>query len=78
MTIQNSMFNGFMHFWKFFGKEYNSQEQDNEESPCCVVAHMTHCDIVISKFVLQSSYYIPFLTNTPGKGMNPFISPPKP
>ena len=33
-------------------------------------------DIVVSEFELQSLYNIPFRTNTLGKGMNTFISPP--
>ena len=31
--------------------------------------------IVVSKFVLQSRYYVHFRTNTIGKGMNPLILP---
>ena len=33
------------------------------------------CKIVVSKFKLQSCYYIPFQTNALGKGMNPLILP---
>ena len=29
--------------------------------------------IVVSEFILQSRYYIHFLANTLGNGMNPFI-----
>ena len=32
-------------------------------------------DIVISDFELQLPYYVPFWTNTLGKGMNPLIPP---
>ena len=31
--------------------------------------------IVVSEFELQSHYYVHFLTNTLGKGMNPIILP---
>ena len=31
--------------------------------------------IVVREFVLQSSYYVPFLANTLGKSMNPLILP---
>ena len=34
------------------------------------------CDIVVSKFKLQSPYYIHFWTNTIEKDMNPFTPPP--
>ncbi len=33
------------------------------------------CGIVASEFELQSRYYVHFLTNTLGKGMNPLILP---
>ena len=33
------------------------------------------CGIVVSKFVLQSRYYVHFRPNTVGKGMNPLILP---
>ena len=33
------------------------------------------CEIVVSKFELQSRYYVHFRTNTLGKGMNPLILP---
>ena len=31
--------------------------------------------IILRKFELQSRYYIPFRTNTLGKGMNPLLLP---
>ena len=31
------------------------------------------CGNVVSEFVLQSRYYVDFLANTQGKGMNPVI-----
>ena len=31
--------------------------------------------VVVSKFELQSHYYVHFETNTLGKGMNPLILP---
>ena len=37
----------------------------------CVVAKMQHYDIIVSKFKLQSPYYVHFRTNILGKGMNP-------
>ena len=33
------------------------------------------CGIVVREFVLQSRYYVHFLANILGKGMNPFILP---
>ena len=33
------------------------------------------CGIVVSEFVLQLRYYVHFLANTRGKGMDPFILP---
>ena len=33
------------------------------------------CGIVVSDFVLQSRYYVHFLANTLGKGMNTLILP---
>ena len=36
-------------------------------------ADMLKCHIVVSKFKLQSRYYINFWTHTLGKCMNPFI-----
>ena len=40
-----------------------------------VVAEELDCDIVISKFELQSRYCVPFQTNILGKVMGPFIPP---
>ena len=36
---------------------------------------MMDCGIVVSEFVLESSHYVHFRTNTLGKGMNPLILP---
>ena len=38
-----------------------------------VVANVLDCDIVVRVFQLQLRYYIHFLTNTLGKGMNLLI-----
>ena len=35
-----------------------------------IVVNVLECDIIVSKFELQSCYYIHFWTNTLGKGMN--------
>ena len=40
---------------------------------CCVVANMLVSDIILNKFKLKLHYYIPFLTNILGKGMNSII-----
>ena len=40
-------------------------------SPRDIVANMLDCDIVVSQFELQSSYYVHFRTNTLEKGMKP-------
>ena len=37
------------------------------------MANMMNYDIFISKFKIQSRYYVHFRTNTLGKGMNSFI-----
>ena len=42
---------------------------------CGVMVKAMDCGIVVSEFVLQSRYYVYFLTNTLGKGMNPLILP---
>ena len=41
--------------------------------PRRVMFQAMECGIVVSEFVLQSRYYVHFLANTPGKGMNPLI-----
>ena len=43
--------------------------------PCGVMVKAMNCRIVVSKFVLQSRYYIHFRANTLGKGMNLLIPP---
>ena len=40
-----------------------------------VVANVLDYGIVVSKFELQSRYYISFRTITTGKGMKPLIPP---
>ena len=44
-------------------------------SPRGVMANVQVCDTVVSEFDLQSHYYLHFQINTPGKGMESFISP---
>ena len=39
--------------------------------PYGIVANTLNFNIIVSKFELQLCYYIPFRTNTIGKGMNP-------
>ena len=41
--------------------------------PRGVIVKALDCGIVVSKFKLQSCYYVHFRTNTLGKGMNPLI-----
>ena len=41
--------------------------------PRGVMVKALDCGIVVSKFELQSRYYVHFRTNTLGKGMNPLI-----
>ena len=43
--------------------------------PRGVIVKAMDCGIMVSAFVLQSRYYVHFLTNTLGKGMNPLILP---
>ena len=40
-----------------------------------VMVKVMNCGIVVSDFVLQSSYYVHFRANTLAKGMNPLILP---
>ena len=40
---------------------------------CGIVANVLNWDIVVSKFKLQLSYYIPFQTNNLEKDMSPLI-----
>ena len=44
--------------------------------PRGVMVKAMNCGIVVREFVLQSRYYVHFLANTLGKGMNPLILPP--
>ena len=39
-----------------------------------IVINRLDCNIIVSKFKLQSHYYVHFRTNTVRKGMKPFIS----
>ena len=41
--------------------------------PRGVMVKAMDCGIIVSKFKLQSRYYIHFQANTLGKGMNPLI-----
>ena len=43
--------------------------------PRGVIVKATDCGIVVSEFELPSSYYVHFLSNAIGKGMNPLILP---
>ena len=43
--------------------------------PRGVMVKVLDCGSVVSKFELQSLYYIHFWTNTLGKGMNPIYPP---
>ena len=43
--------------------------------PHGVVVNMLDCDIIASKFELQSWYYIHFQTNTYGKSTDPLMPP---
>ena len=40
-----------------------------------VMVKAMDCEIVVNEFELQSRYYVHFLTNTLGKGLNPLILP---
>ena len=43
--------------------------------PRGVIVKVIDCKIVVSEFVLQSHYYVHFLTNTLEKGMEPLYPP---
>ena len=65
---------------KFYPEQHPSNELWNEHKkfwgcPRGVMVKAMDCRIVVSEFVLQSSYYIHFRANTLGKGMNPLILP---
>ena len=49
--------------------------KESKETPRGVMVKAIDWEIVVSEFELQSRYYIPFRTNTLGKGMNPLILP---
>ena len=42
---------------------------------CGVMVNAMDCGIVVSEFVLQSRYYVQFLANPLGKGMNRLLLP---
>ena len=42
-------------------------------NPYGIMVNMPDCNIVASKFLLQSCYYVLFMTNILRKGMNPII-----
>ena len=44
-------------------------------NPRIVVVKVFDCNVVLSKFELQSQYYVHFPTNTLRKGMNPLHTP---
>ena len=55
-------------------KSFNKKTTfDFGESLCSVVASVRDCGIIVSKFELQSTYYVNFRINTQGKGMKPLI-----
>ena len=60
------------HLFFFFSSHI---EYHQRECPCGVMVKVMDCRIVVSKFELQSCYYIHFQTNTLGKGMNPPYPP---
>ena len=43
--------------------------------PRGVMVKAMDCGIVVSEFELEFHYYVPFQSNTVGKGMNPLILP---
>ena len=49
----------------------------SDKCPCGVVANVLDCNIVVSKFELQSCYYIHLWTNTLEKDINSFITHPQ-
>ena len=46
-----------------------------ERSPHSLMANVLDCDIIVSKFKLQLSYYIHFQTNALWERYEPFYSP---
>ena len=41
----------------------------------CLVVNMLGCDVIVSEFEHYSRFYFHFRTKTPGKVMNPLITP---
>ena len=65
---------------KFIVKWFQDMEQERKPKhqsgcPCGVVVKALDFGIVVSKFKLQSRYYIHFRTNTFGKSMNSYFLP---
>ena len=52
----------FFLFWSFRNK-----------NPRVVISKVQNCDLEVSRFELQTRYYIHFRTNTLDKVMNPII-----
>ena len=59
----------------WWGREYVNCIPWRGGCPRGVMVKAMDYEIVVSKFIIQSRYYIHFQTNTLGKGMNPLILP---
>ena len=55
--------------------KFNNLQMWLRGCPRGVMVKAMDCGIVVREFVLQSRYYVHFLANTLGKGMNPLILP---
>ena len=57
-------------------EDYLKKKKENQSvrRPCGIVANVLDCNITVTKFNLQSCYYIYFWTNTFEKVMNSLIS----
>ena len=86
LAYYDSAVHGFNHYTKttppFYNRTFISllllsyqTIQTTRCCPRCVFVKALDCGIVVSKFVLQSHYYVHFQTNTLGKDMNPLIVP---
>ena len=66
-----SLFSTWMGDYRVKGGIINNMEG----CPRVVMVKAQGCGIVVSEFELQSRDYVPFRTNTLGKGMNSLIQP---
>ena len=83
ISHQRKFCTGWIAFFIVFKMENSSSSNNNNihthiwggGCPRGVMVKAMDCGIVVSEFEFQSCYYVHFVTNTLGKGMNPLILP---